>query len=159
MAIDIDGFTVLRAIVGKPSAFPDVSKEASKAAHSLVGKQLTVKSVTIDTVRHVFRAIGEPALRLVLDGFKDSKLTTLTNKIDKHNVELKTSSSSDRRRRVIQLASGLTDPLPAPPKKPTKARGSASKRKPKSEASKRKPKRTLSSEAMAAKWDGTESDD
>ena len=122
MAIDLDGFAVLRALVKQPTAFPDISKEASRAAHALVSKQLTIKSANIGTVRQVYRAIGELHSDWCWMSLRTSKLKTLSNKIDKHNAELKAASSSYRRRHLNELAAGSVDPVSVPLKKPAKSK-------------------------------------
>src|ERR671933_209481 len=104
MALDIDGFAVLRAIVQEPDAFSAIRTDATKAARALVTKQLKAKALTVDGLRRVRTALGEHPFALVVDGLSDTDIKSITGKLDKHHPELKAASASWRRGHLVRLA-------------------------------------------------------
>jgi hypothetical protein len=152
MALDIDGSAVLRSIVQQPDAFPDVSAEINKVARALVAKQLKAKATTLDRVRRVQEALGEPAFKLIIDGLTDAEAKSLAAKLDKSHPDLKAGTAAWRRGHIVALAAGA-EPA-AKPDKPKKV--SAAKK----EASEQPAsKRAIRSKALAAVWDGKNVDD
>jgi hypothetical protein len=142
MAIDFNGFGVLRSIGAHAGAFPDIAAEAKKAARTLVVKQLK-KSRALNPTREIRKAIGEETFGLIVDGMTDAEVKTLIGKLDKYHPDLKTSGPGWRRQQFLALADGSIEPTEKPPPR-TKSKSARS-----SKARKEEPSR-LSSVAMGA---------
>jgi hypothetical protein len=161
MAIDVDGFDILRSIGDNPQIFSDIAAEINKTARAFVTKQLKAKSSDLARVRAVYGCIGGEAFTLILDGFTAPATTALAKKLDKEHPEIASASSEWRRNRIEELARGAAEPASKAPKK---VRG-ATKAEPKEkiikspQISKPKVKRALSSKALAARWDRKNRDD
>lgn len=114
MAIDIDGFAVLRSIAAEPNAFIGVAAEAAKAARELIVKQITAKTAGLESLREVGKAIGAETLTLILDGMKDAQIRSLVSKLDKHHPNLKGSNAEWQLNQLRELAKGSIEPTPKP---------------------------------------------
>lgn len=155
MALDVDGFAVLRAIVQDPDAFGAIRTEATKAARALVTKQLKAKTLTVDGLKRVRTALGDHPFALVVDGLSDADVKSITSRLDKHHPDLKSASASWRRGHMVALAKDV-EPSVKPPRRTSSAKRSAPKpRAPGTPAI----ERALNSRAMAAVWDGKNVDD
>jgi hypothetical protein len=118
MALDIDGFAVMRSIAAHPSTFPDVAADAAKAARAMVTKQIKAKASTLTSLRAIRKALGADTFNLILDGLPDPQVKTLVTKFDKHHPDLKTSNPQWRRRQLSALAEGSAEPAEKPTKAP-----------------------------------------
>jgi hypothetical protein len=126
MALDVDGFAVLRSIGAHPDAFAAVAAEAAKTARTLVVKQVAHKNTGLKAVRDIRAVVGQEAFGLIVDGMSGPQIKSLAAKLDRHNPELSTANDVARRRRIVALVDGSEQPLeklkPAPkPVKPKKA--------------------------------------
>jgi hypothetical protein len=126
MALDIDGFAVMRSIGSHSSTFPAIAADLIKAARMLVIKQIRHKSIGLKELRDIRAALGPEAFSLITDGMPDAQVNALAAKLDKHHPELKISDSAWRRRHLLALADGSVEPMEkakAPPKpvKPKKS--------------------------------------
>lgn len=110
MALDLNGFAVLRSIGDHASSFRAIGAEVNKAARALVVKQLGAKTMTLANARSLRKMIGEDAFVLVIEGMKDAQVRSLLTKLDKHHPELKTETAKWRRERVMELAAGDAEP-------------------------------------------------
>ena len=110
MALDVDGFAVLRSIGSHPDTFAAIAAELAKTARNLVIKQIGHKDTGLKAVRDIHAAVGEEAFRLIADGMSDAQIKSLVTRLDKHNPELKTSNGAARRRHVLALAEGSAEP-------------------------------------------------
>ena len=118
MAVDFNGFVVLRSIGVHAGAFPDMASEAKKVARTLVVKQLK-KSAALSPTREIRNAIGEETFGLIVDRMTDAEVKTLVGKLDKYHPDLKASGPGWRRQQLLALAGGSAEPSekPAPKKK------------------------------------------
>lgn len=142
MALDLDGFAALRSIAAHPRAFQDIPLEASKAARSLVLKQLKAKGSDAKTLHNVRKALGTEQFSLLLDGIAEKDVKSLLSKFDKHHPELKESNARWRLQHLRSLADGTLDPVAKPQPAPKRRKAT---RKPKASEIER-----LSSKAMGA---------
>lgn len=149
MALDVDGLEILKAIVARPEAFPDIRAEVAKTARALVVKQLKAKTLPLPGLRLVRASLGAETFSLVVDGLTDAESKSLVTRLDKNHPDLKAATADWPRRHLVALAGG-TDPV---------AKAAATSAKPKAAAPK-KPKstRALGSAAFAATWDGKDHD-
>ena len=108
MALALDGYFVLKRIGKNPKAFAGVKSDATKAAISLVSKQL--KTADLETLRGVRKALNEESFALVVDSFSDAQTKSLASKFDKHNTALKSVNADARRRHLLALATGAMEP-------------------------------------------------
>jgi hypothetical protein len=117
MALDIDGFAVMRSIGSHGPAFPAIAADLAKAARTLVVKQMRHKNTGLNALRDICAALGPEAFSLITDGMPDAQINSLAAKLDKNHPELKTSAW--RRRHLLSLADGSVEPTEkakAPPK-------------------------------------------
>jgi hypothetical protein len=111
MALDVDGFAVLRSMGAHPEAFAAIALDVARTARALVLKQITHKDTGLTIVRDVHAAVGPQAFSLITDGMSDAQIKALALKLDRHNPELKTANEAARRLHVIKLAGGVTEPM------------------------------------------------
>jgi hypothetical protein len=111
MALDVDGFAVFRSIGSHPGTFAAIASELAKVARALVVKQIRHKGTELKAVREVRTALGPEAFNLIADGMDDAQIKSLAAKLDKHNSELKRSSSATQRLHLLALAAGSSEPL------------------------------------------------
>ena len=119
MALEIDGFAILRTIGVHPHLFKAVITDTGKAARTLVTKQITHKTITLKTVRDIRAAIGPDSFSLIVDGLTDAQVKSLATKLDKHAASQKIADGTARRH-IVALADGsaqLGEPTPRAPKK------------------------------------------
>jgi hypothetical protein len=121
MALDVDGFAVLRSMGAHPEAFAAIALEVARTARALVLKQITHKDTGLKIVRDIRAAVGPEAFSLITDGMSDAQIKALVLKLDRHNPELKTANEAARRLHVEALAGGLAEPMEKskPARKPT----------------------------------------
>ena len=134
MALEIDAFHVLRAIGSEPSPFAAIRAEIAKATgkftdtlRALLVKQVKANAGDLDALRSVRRALGAQTFDLVTEGMKDSEITTLVGKIDKHHPEQKVANEVWRRGHLRALAAGAIEPAAQPEKKPKQTRSKTGK--------------------------------
>jgi hypothetical protein len=135
MPLEIDAFEVLRAIGSNPETFADMRVEAAKAAKTMVIKTLKGRSLTPQRLGALFRALGEDALALILEGLPARDLKSIVKAIDPHNPGIKTKDIDEvwARRHTLELASGSAQP--APKLAPIPRRGRSKRNKDKEAAS------------------------
>src|SRR5262245_40135853 len=143
MALEINGFAVLRSIAAHTAIFSDISADVNKVARALILKKLKSQKEGVKTVRDVRRALSDEAFGLVVDGMTDAEVKTIVGKLDKHHPELKASNALWRRQQLCALADGSVEPT-GKIKKAAKTKSSKKAKAPPEE-----PER-LSSSAMAA---------
>jgi hypothetical protein len=143
MALEINGFAVLRSIAAHTAIFSEISADVNKAARALILKKLKSMKEGVKTVRDVRKALSDEAFGFVVDGMTDAEVRTIIGKLDKHHPELKTSNAAWRRQQLRALADGSAEPT-VKIKKPAKPKSNK-----RSKAAPEEPER-LSSAAMAA---------
>lgn len=144
MALDVDGYAVLQAIVAAPEAFPDIRADVSKAARAMVVRQLKARSLKAPALRMIRDVVGTEAFALIADGMTEAEVKAVVARLDPHHPTLKQATSGWFRRRLAALAAGEA-PL---------RRGEAAPPEPASPA----PTRALGSRPFAATWDGVDHD-
>jgi hypothetical protein len=55
---------------------------------------LKAKSVGLDGLREIRRALGENQFGLVVEGLKDAEVKSVVTRLDKHHPDLKNSSTA-----------------------------------------------------------------
>jgi hypothetical protein len=122
--IALDTFALLRSIAGAPEIFCAVEPDLEKVAVASVKKLLKSKKMTLDGLRALNRVIDTDTLGFVLghDSMKDSEITALVRKLDKHWPMLASARLDLQRDRLLDLASGEAQPAEkvAPPPRPTR---------------------------------------
>jgi hypothetical protein len=111
MALDVDGFAVLRSMGAHPEAFAAIALEVARTARALVLKQITHKDTGLKIVRDIRAAVGPEAFSLITDGMSDAQITAVALKLDRHNPELRTANEAARRLHVMKLAAGFAEPM------------------------------------------------
>ena len=122
MALDVDGFAVLRTIGVHPHIFKAIAADAAKAARTLVVKQMAHKNTGLKTVRDIRAAVGPDAFSLIVDGMTDAQIKSLTARIDKHAAAGKAADGTARLH-LLALADGSAQPLAEPEAGARPARG------------------------------------
>jgi hypothetical protein len=110
MALDVDGFAVLRSIGSHSDAFAAIAADVAKAARTLVVKQIAHKDTGLRILRDIRAAISPEAFGLIADGMTDAQIKSLAVKLDKHNSQVKASNGAARRLHVLALADGSAQP-------------------------------------------------
>jgi hypothetical protein len=126
MSIALDGFDVLRRLGAHAGIFTSIRSDVDKAARMLVVKCLKAKSVGIDALRDIQKALGDNSFELVLEGLKDGEVTSVLMRLDQHRPQLKGEAPAWRRQHLKSLAAGTSQPS-APPPKQAKVSNKASK--------------------------------
>ncbi len=129
MSIALDGFEVLRQVGKHPSIFAPIRLDVDKQARALVVKCLKAKSVGLDLVRDIHKALGEEQFRLLVEGLKDAEAKSVVTRLDKHHPDVKGGTAMWRRQHLNALADGSSEPL-APPAKVKKAVAKKTKTEP-----------------------------
>jgi hypothetical protein len=111
MALDVDGFAVLRNISCHRDTFGAIAADVAKAARMLVIQQIVHKDAGLKSVREVRAAVGPEAFGLITDGMSDAQIKSLAAKLDKYNSEIKVSTGAAQRPHVMALAEGSVEPL------------------------------------------------
>jgi hypothetical protein len=113
MALDVDGFAVLRTIGVHPHIFKAIAADAAKAASTLVVKQIAHKNTGLKAVRDIRAAIGREAFSLIVDGMSDAQIKSLTTRFDRHAAQAKITDGTARLH-VLALADGSAQPADRP---------------------------------------------
>lgn len=71
---------------------------------------LKAKSVGLDGLREIRRALGENQFGLVVEGLKDAEVKSVVTRLDKHHPDLKNSSTAWQRHHLNSLADGSSAP-------------------------------------------------
>lgn len=148
MALDVDGYAVLKALAASPDAFPDIRAEVARTGRTLVVKQLKAKSLPLAGLRRIRAILGAETFALIVDGLTDAEAKALVARLDRNHPDLKTAPAEWHRRRLSGLSA---DEPPAGKAKPAKAEKPAAEKKPKAG-------RALASRPFAATWDGKDHD-
>jgi hypothetical protein len=134
MALDVDGFALLRTIGVHPHLFKVITADVVKAARTLVARQIVHKGTGLKAVRDIRAAIGPEAFSLIVDGLTDAQIRSLTSRLDKHASRAQVAGGTARLH-VLALAEGSAQPAeqlqaatrtarqrkaPAPPSPPTR---------------------------------------
>ena len=65
-------------------------------------------------LRDIREALGAEWFNLITDGMSDSQIKSLATKLDKHNLDIKSSDPAAQRRHVMALAEGAVEPMEKP---------------------------------------------
>jgi hypothetical protein len=95
------------------------SAPMSTSRRALVVKCLKARSVGLDALRDIRKALGQEQFGLVLEGLKETELKNLLTRLDKHHPDTKGGAIGWRRQHLNALADGSSTPH-APPQKPKK---------------------------------------
>ena len=110
MAVELDGFSLLKSIGAHAHVFSEIKNDVLKAARTLVVKQLKTKSAGMKSLRDVRESLGHDSFALIVDGMKDAEVKSLLGKLDKHQPELMGSNPQWRLAQLRALADGSIEP-------------------------------------------------
>lgn len=113
MALEVDGFAILRTIGVHPHIFKAIAADVAKAARMLVARQIAHKNTGLKAVRDIRAAVGPEAFSLIMDGMSDSQIKSLATRLDKHAAQAKVADGTARRH-VLALADGAAQPAEQP---------------------------------------------
>jgi hypothetical protein len=113
MAIELDGFAVLRAIAAHESAFAAARPEIVKFAKSIVAQRLKDKETGLAQLREIFAALGAESFALIVDETPDAQLKSILARLDKNWAEIKTAEDEQLRGHLRDLAAGGVEPAQA----------------------------------------------
>ena len=113
MALEVDGFVVLRTIGVHPHIFKAVVADTAMAARRLVVRQISHKNTGLKTVRDIRGLLGPEAFSLIIDGMSDAQIRSLTTRLDQHAAPAKIADGTARRH-VLALADGSVQPAAQP---------------------------------------------
>ncbi len=124
MAIELDGFAVLRAIAAHESAFAAGRPEIVKFVKSIVAQRLKDKETGLAQLREIFAALGAEPFALIVDETPEAQLKSILARLDKNRAEIKTAQGEWLRGHLRALADGGAEPAQTRKpsgKKPAKA--------------------------------------
>lgn len=150
MALDVDGFALLRAIARSPDVYPDIRAEAAKVGRALVVRQLKARTLSLRGLREIHDSLGADAFGLVIDGLTDAEVRNLVLRFDRHHPADKATQAGGLRRHLAGIASWIE-----PTRKPDQPVAPAPKTGADTPA--RSP-RVLGTAAFRAVWDGKDRD-
>jgi hypothetical protein len=113
MALDVDGFAVLRTIGSHREIFTAIKADIAKTARALVAKQIAHKDTGLKAVRDIRAAVGPDAFSLIMDGLSDAQIKSLTARLDRHAATAKAADGTARLH-VLALADGSAQPAERP---------------------------------------------
>jgi hypothetical protein len=127
--ISLDAFSLLKSIGAAEGAFASVETDIEKAALAIAIKAIK-KSARLDQLRAICSAVGAGPLGIVIDSMKESEVSGLNKKLDKHWPALKSASSSGQREHLLALAASRAVPAdkPVPAAKSTGGKSAKSKK-------------------------------
>ena len=125
MSIALDGFEVFLQLGKHAELFAPIRADVDKQARALVAKCLKAKTVGLDAVHDIRKALGKEQFELLVEGLKDTEVKGVLTRVDKYHPEIKGATAAWRRQHLGALANGVSTPH-APP---TKAKKGATKKK------------------------------
>lgn len=129
MSIALDGFEVLRQVGKNAEVFAPIRADVDKQARALVVKCLKTKSVGLDAIRDIRKALGKEQFGLLLEGLKDAEVKSVLTRVDKYHPDMKAGTMGWRRQHLNALSDGSSTPHPMP-EKTKKAAGKKAKAEP-----------------------------
>lgn len=121
MAADLDGFAILRGIGDEPERFGPIRGAIQAAARALLLEAIRASAPSLSGLRDVLATIGEPDLRLLLDGLAQGELRALVKRLDRHKPDTGKAAEDSLRNHLCELARGR-DPHASPtPQAPPRA--------------------------------------
>lgn len=135
MAADLDGFAILRRIGEEPERFGPVRGAVQAAARALLLDAVGAAAPGLSGLRDVLATVGEPGLRLLLDGLAERPLRALARRLDRHNPDLRVAAEDALRDHLCRLARGEDAVAASTPRPPA-------------------PAASIFSPAFSAVWDG-----
>jgi hypothetical protein len=129
MSIALDGFEVFRQLGKHADIFSSIRADVDKQARALVVKCLKAKSVGLDELRNMRKALGPDQFGLLLEGLKDAEVKSVLTRLDRHHPDMKAATTSWRRQHLNSLTDGSATPQ-APPAKAKKVSGKKAKADP-----------------------------
>lgn len=120
MPITLDGFDVFKQIGKHADLFAPIRADVDKQARALLVKCLKAKSVGLEALHDIQKALGEEQFGLVVEGLKDAELKSLLTRLDKNHPDAKSASAAWRRGHLRALANGSAA-AHAPPARAKKA--------------------------------------
>jgi hypothetical protein len=112
MSIRLDGFAILKAVVGHSELFSDVRTAADKAALAILAAQLKAETFDLDRLKRTRKALGADVLVLALEHLPDNVSKSLIARIDPHHRKHATGSAAWARSHIMALAGGVAAPEP-----------------------------------------------
>lgn len=110
MALEIDGFSVLRSISTHPGVFEAVKAAVVKAAADLVIRQIKGSSFDLENLTKVESALGNEAFTLIIEQLPEKDLLKILKKVDPNFPGLKTAEPTYLRTHFQDLACGRAVP-------------------------------------------------
>lgn len=150
MALDVDGFALLRAIAQSPDVFPDLGAAVAKVGRALVVRQLKAKTLSLRGLREIHDSLGADTFGLVVDGLTDAEVRNLVLRFDRYHSADKATQPGGLRRHLAGIASWIE-----PSRRPTQS-GAGAPRPGRGQAA--AIPRALGSAAFQAVWDGQDHD-
>jgi hypothetical protein len=121
MALEVDGFAILRTVGVHPHVFKAIVADTAKAARSLVARQIAHRNTGLKTVRDIRGLVGPEAFSLIMDSMSDAQIRSLMAKLDRHAAPAKIAEGTERRH-ILALADGSVQPAPQPADAPPPTR-------------------------------------
>jgi hypothetical protein len=135
MTLALDAYDILRRIGANPELFARLRGAVAEVAESLVMKELTSKSLDVESFRALVGALGDENVALILQTLAPGDVLALARTVDPHHAKTRSKDVAWAERHLMDLALGRSRPAaerprPAKPKvKSPKARTARSRKK------------------------------
>jgi hypothetical protein len=135
MTLALDAYDILRRIGANPELFAGLRGAVAEVAESLVMKELTSKSLDVESFRALVGALGDENVALILQTLAPGDVLALARTVDPHHAKIRSKDVAWAERHLMDLALERSHPAaerprPTKPKaKAPKARGARSRKK------------------------------
>lgn len=126
MTLALDPYDILRRIGSNPELFAGLRGAVAEVAEGLVKKELTAKSLDIETYRALVGALGEENVALILQTLAPADVLALVRTLDPLHAKAKSKDVGWAERHLLDLAIARANPASAGSSK-TKPKGKALK--------------------------------
>ena len=126
MTLALDAYDILRRIGANPELFAGLRGAVAEVAESLVMKELTSKSLDVESFRALVGALGDENVALILQTLAPGDVLALARNVDPHHAKARSKDVAWAERHLMDLALGRSQPAAERPR-PTKSRIKASK--------------------------------
>jgi hypothetical protein len=144
MSLALDAYDILRRIGSNPELFAGLRSSVAEVAEDLVKRELTSKSLDLETFRALVGALGEENVALIIETLEPDDVLALVRTLDPRYAKARSKDVASAERHLMDLAMGRAGSdaasmparraKPAPPRTKSAAK-KKSARKPASKAS------------------------
>ena len=110
MTLALDAYDILRRIGSNPELFSGLRGAVAEVAEALVRKELTSKTLDIETFRSLVGALGDENIALMLQTLAPADILGIARTVDLHHAGSKSKDAGWAERHLMDLALGRSEP-------------------------------------------------